>query len=77
MFIGVKPTARQSYGLTPILEDLAELALTSNKKLSKDDFNLASSRKIEVEDAEVTLAKVEVHESRTEVEAIGGGNIAK
>jgi hypothetical protein len=27
-------------GLTPIIEDLAELLLTSNAKRSKDDFNL-------------------------------------
>ncbi len=29
-------------GLSPIMEDLAELALTSSKKRSKDDFGLVS-----------------------------------
>ena len=77
MFIAQKPPVRQSYGLTPILEDLAELVLTSNKKKSKDDFNLVNTGKSEVKNFEVALAKVEVHESEAEVEVIGGGNIAR
>ncbi len=63
--------------MTPILEDMAELLLTSNKKKYKDDFNLAITGNIGVKNSEVALANVEVNESEVEVEAIGGGNIAR
>jgi hypothetical protein len=39
---GILSTVQQKkkYGLTPVLEDLAELDISSKKKASKDDFEV-------------------------------------
>ena len=34
----------KTFGLTPIIEDMAELYLSSQKKMSKDDFDLGNKQ---------------------------------